>query len=233
MKKWLFPLLLTVTTAHAGMSITYSWNKEALKVCFGNKNTEVRLKGLKNKFSNWKESDKAAIRQILLEEYTPEVTGYHFYGFDDCETSEKPDIVVVKMSSFSTQALEKNGIANVGPGFVYPVPEIKSAKGIVALSARGIQRSTVSHEFGHVLGLLHEQDHPDAYKKAEDHCRYYSKEEKERKNFHIYSDFDEVSVMNYCRIHKLDGANVGLSDGDINHIRMLYKDSTIRNKREF
>jgi len=86
------------------------------------------------------------------------------------------------------------------------------------------------HEFGHILGLLHEHEHPDAKEQSQSWCLHYKKNV-ERQKYYMYTPFDEDSVMNYCTA--LRDSSSGLSPGDVEHIRELYKYSTIKDKREF
>lgn len=122
------------------------------------------------------------------------------------------------------------GAATSGESILRPSPTYPTAKGVVILTIQGIdRRSTIVHEFGHILGLQHEHDHPDSYAQAIQPRRHYSKTPKERFHYFIYRPFDEVSVMNYCYMDEKNG-DTGLSQGDIEQIKILYERSKLYRK---
>lgn len=218
-------------SAMAGMSNFMAWGKKDINVCFAGKGTIIKVKNMPNGFANWKDQQKQYIADVLNREFLEERTGYRFVGFGDCEPEGKHDVVVVRKANYSPHALTVKGSATVGYGLLAPSPNYKSARAAVLFTASGIKNdSTIVHEFGHILGLKHEHLHPDAKAQAQSWCSHYTSKT-DRYYYNMYTSFDEESVMNYCRMQW--DSKVGLSQGDVEHIRALYNYSSIKDKREF
>lgn len=103
-------------------------------------------------------------------------------------------------------------------------------------------RGTATHEFGHALGLLHEQSYPNGIKWNKDTVyKYYAKYQgwdKEKVDFNVLeasdifytngTNYDPLSIMHYPVLawQTVDGFTVGsnteLSDGDKKIIAALY-----------
>ncbi len=93
-------------------------------------------------------------------------------------------------------------------------------------------KSKVLHEFGHAVGLLHEHVRIDSTcdkkEKLEIHLKYWRDSDVGlagvMKSIVGTKNFDESSVMNYCRIEEFQatGKVVGFSAGDIQTINQLY-----------
>lgn len=222
-----FLSLVFVSQASAGVSNYLAWSKTEIDVCFGNPQTKVHVEGIKNGFSKWKEDEKAFIQKTLEDEYLPERTGYSFTGFGNCEDQKNHNVVLLKKSLFSLTTITLRGASTSGESIIIPSPTYPKAKGVVILTAQGVdRRSTIVHEFAHILGLQHEHDHPDSYAQATQRCVHYSKKPIKRESYLIYTPFDEESVMNYCHIDGSD-SDIGLSQGDLEHIKILYERSKL------
>lgn len=223
--------ILFSSSAMAGMSNYQVWRKKDIDVCFAGKGTQIKVKGMPDGFVNWKDQQKQYIADVLNREFSEERTGYRFVGFNDCDPEGKHDVVVVRKANYSPHALTVKGSATVGYGLLGPSQTYKTARAAVLFTALGIKNdSTIVHEFGHVLGLKHEHDHPDAKAQSQSWCSHYSNKT-DRYYYNMYTPFDEDSVMNYCKMQW--DSKVGLSQGDVEHIRELYHYSSIENKREF
>lgn len=215
-------IFLSLSTK-AGVSVKKYWDKEAIKVCFADKKTNVVIEGTPNILANWKEEQKRNIQKMIENEYRAERTGYQFVGFKDCKDTINPDVLILRLPTLSPVGLARNGMATTGPTSVQASTTYKSARGIVIFSSTGLKRpSTVVHEFGHILGLMHEHSHPDAMAEARSGCHHYTKTTRQE-NRYFYTPFDETSVMNYCTIGS-DGYR-GLSSGDVIHLQEIYKRS--------
>lgn len=204
---------LPFSHSSAGIATYNRWDISEINVCFADKETQYRSESMQGSKRDWKQKEKTAVQKILEEEFTPARTGYSFVGFQDCANTEKINVVVGVRKGFSLQTISGElGLASVGKTS-YNITSYSGAQGAVILSPTGINRVTITHEFGHILGLKHEHEHPDAQANSNSLCPYY-KEDNQFYDSLIFTDFDETSVMNYCYMLSPKGWNAGLSVKD-------------------
>jgi hypothetical protein len=143
-----------------------------------------------------------------------------FIGWEDCADTFAPDISlhVAKTMSVTTK-LGKN-LRDVDPGMLLRidysgVPECKAKE---AANPNYCLRANTIHEFGHALGLVHENLRPD----APDWCKEYELKEDKDRNLPdgMIGVADKYSIMNHCNPSSLN--NGYLSVGDIDTIKKLY-----------
>ena len=214
-------LALNVKHALASMASMEQWDISKINVCFAEKETEYNIDDLKGFKRDLKPKEKQLIKNVLETEFTAEITGYTFVGFQDCKNTKNINVVIGVRKRFSKSSLSGiSGMATVGP-MKNSFTSYNQARGAIVFSSIGIDKTTIVHEFGHILGLEHEHDHPDAKVRANKPCTHYS-ERAEDFNNHIYGEFDETSVMNYCYTESSAGKNVGLSALDQQMILDIY-----------
>lgn len=224
MKK-LIPLsVLFAISSFANIHTGNVWKNYDVTTCFASGEKGSRDEGYVLKVREWSEKDKTKIRNWVNSEYTAERTGVHFTGFLDCEDSPNADVIIFynknsKIKTFLFGGI--HGLATMGP---YPgsVEGYPAASSFASISKSGMDKGTVVHEFGHVVGLAHEHNHPDAYKEDKGRCLDIPKHFQAPKRDYVYEDYDRDSVMNYCKLHSSGGSKVGLSPKDISLIRKMY-----------
>lgn len=213
-------LALPISSSMAGMANYKRWTISEINVCFGEKETEYYAQGMEGPKRNWKDDEKELVQRVLEEEYTTTRTGYTFVGFKDCKDTQNINVVVgirKGLSLYSVAGLDGVATAGMVQG---GATSYSTSGGAVVLSPRGLKKSTIVHEFGHVLSLLHEHDHPNA--KAEGGlCPYYLGNA-EFNQTTIYTDFDKNSVMNYCNI--FINKQAGLSEKDAQFILDIFNE---------
>lgn len=206
-------LALPFSYAFGGMASFNHWKISKINVCFAEKETEYFLNDMKGFKKDWKLREKIVIQKLLEEEFTLERTGYSFFGFQDCKNTKNINVVVGLRKRFSKSSLAGiSAMATVGP-LNTPLTNYIEATGAVVFSPTFLDKTTIIHEFGHILGLEHEHDHPQAKYKALKPCPFYKDNSEDLTN-HIYTEFDERSVMNYCNSEGHNLKKSGLSAKD-------------------
>ena len=208
----LMMIALPLGNCFAGMASHNRWTIPEINVCFAEKGTEYHKAEFNGAKRDWKQKEKELVQRVLEEEFTAATTGYTFVGFQDCRMSEKINVVIGVRAGLSLQSIAGvKGTATVGM-IHKDITSYSDAQGAVLLSPMGISKTTIIHEFGHILGLMHEHDHPSSPTMQESACPYYQGSVETRRNI-IYTDFDINSVMNYCYIF-VKGRGTGLSEND-------------------
>ena len=223
--KLLLPLLILLSfSAQASIyGSYYLWPKQEIKTCFARGDKLPRTDGkYVLKFRDWNKSQKAKIKRWVQEEYSSERTGIHFVGFEDCGVNPDIDVAIFYNQNSKIDSLVHggmDGLASLGTMgariLMYPL-----IKGFVVISKTGLDKGTVVHEFGHVAGLDHEHEHPDAVR-YEPECTYTNEYPIIKAGF-IYEPFDQDSVMNYCKVYGRKGKKAGLSAQDVDVLRRIY-----------
>jgi serralysin len=208
--------IFMTTASHAGTYSKILWQKKEISVCFAAAEVEKRVSfNHKLTIEDWNESDKEKIKDWATSEYRPERTGIFFIGWRSCTEDPNADVILFynKDSIFFAKL---SGIA-AGYGPVEKVAGYPNAKSYVAISKSGMSKYTVLHEFGHVAGLAHEHNHPDAVKESDKNCVYNVT--RISSQYFSYEHFDKYSIMSYCnRLSTLSAQEVDL-------LKKLYPDN--------
>lgn len=88
-------------------------------------------------------------------------------------------------------------------------------------------RFTAVHEFGHMLGLIHEQDRPDTPADCINRLASGQRQERHDRDLDLLTGYDPDSLMNYCSVRGYNpNVPLVLSDEDTISIRKLFGDLT-------
>lgn len=225
MKTLILLTSLFVLSVHAGIIESHvKWKNTQVSVCFlenasylKNKVNPKDSKGLKIK--PFTDTEKDLIIRTIESEYTPELTGIHFVGWENCDESKKVDAIVSKSSKginvvgFSLfgptfEGRSSIGQAGIGKDLIFLPSEYTSLVTLVEFS----DPHTIAHEFGHLAGLRHEHIRMEA---ADDSvCRKtfmmtrseyvtrFSRGDTIYKSSKLVTEYDPESVMSYCYLFK-------------------------------
>lgn len=224
----LFSLLLSGLAISGSADRDELWDTRNISVCFAGAEATPRKfsRDLEVKVDNWPGGKKKALVRWLKEEYTAEKTIISFTGFKSCAETPDADVPVFYGKKSSIRRFFEGGIdgfAKIGQGIrAGSLEGFPGARSYVWLSSAGFSRATAIHEFGHVTGLLHEHDRDEAREdKKCDPDRHimlgfiYSRE--------MITPYDSDSVMSYCTIYGKGGKKRGLSAGDQETLKLLYR----------
>ncbi|HEX2690692.1 MAG TPA: hypothetical protein VHN14_28950 [Kofleriaceae bacterium] len=189
--------LATTASASYRFDAPYTWPTTNIAVCFSG--TDVFTAG----------SPQAELIRTIAESEFHVKTRIRFHGWDSCSATplDQPFITV----SFDTTRLT-DGRPPAGPGghgTMNFVPRIFTSEG----TPDG-QRDAVIHEFGHALGLMHENSRTDTYENCVDSSIGRGSSAIENR----FGPYDPTSVMTTCRT----GTITHLSQGDVNTLNDWY-----------
>ena len=174
-------------------------------VCWGEKIDAISSA----KFSDFKDK----VRQILLKSWSAYAM-VDFVGWGNCETNDSRETTKIQFADSGTDYFSRadNRILFTKVTVNYLIPD-----------------SIVVHEFGHLLGLMHEHARYDSYRYGsikKDKNKKYCKDLEaggprkmdselinylEFKTKHEY-DYDPYSIMNYCGIFRFTKGKLSLTD---------------------
>lgn len=173
---------------------------------------------------SFRAEEKRAIAEAITREYTPERTLIHFTGWEDCD-AQKPADVWIYLSSPDGDMLDSAASIGMDSWLVglqrLKGPENEPEKyalirekrpgqkpAYVLLNRpgdRGLRldpRETLQlhaiHEFGHIAGLVHEHNLPDADRDPNCHLTRTGQSPYLEATATLSSSYDPNSVMSYC-----------------------------------
>ena len=212
-------VILAPQFAWAGSFMQNLWNKKEIVTCFAP--AEKVPRKINNptpmKVRDWSPENREKVERWANEEFSPERTGIYFTGFKDCAETPEADLIffynkTTRFSLFMEGGFSGSAIGlGPKPGSVDGYPH---AKTLVAISSPTLNKEVLIHELGHVVGLAHEHNHPQASRKD---CKMVWPH---RNPFLEYTEYDAKSIMSYCTVDK--GGVGELSEGDLKLIRRLY-----------
>lgn len=199
----LFPGCMTTssrssnTSGVVGPFASGRWPKTNIKVCFTNLSDEIQP------FAD-------IIRKALEAQFNAR-TVYKFEGFSICGEDENIRVTIKAKSGRSFTQRIGFYVNNVPDGVTL------FTKNETGLESRRVFTAIALHEFGHALGLMHEQLHADSKCKLPETVPADQKLD--------LTPYDEDSIMNYCtvqqRYYAANAPEPVLSEGDIETLNTL------------
>jgi|GEM_PF-714880 len=224
-----------------------AYTSNTVNVCWENRSqADLELKPLRSKYSQFVRSEFSKTRLSLV-------------GWNDCGNPINKNEIRITWWDVGETEPTLFGKSNIGRGINIPgytsdffklpqrVPSgvkaaptlainahtlINKAKQIGDDAAINTLASTLLHEIGHGVGLLHEHAHPN---KPQNACNLGESFELHKslwasvdalqglyENAVGTKNYDPTSIMNYCYILNKEGRLVPLSSGDVATINLLY-----------
>lgn len=223
----LIAIYSTATSWAGAYSASGAWDKYEVSVCFAPDEPNKRLLDPHTvSIDHWPSARKRDVQSWVNSEFSPERTGIHFVGFEDCNLVAPTDVVVFYGKTSGLKMFFSGG--NKGFAILGKQPGLElmgyeDASSYIWLNSAGFSKSTTVHEFAHVARLQHEHERPEALldrtcKKQKNFLVDGSRDP----NFVLFESYDPQSVMNYCVVNGKDGSEKGLSEGDLALLRFLY-----------
>ncbi len=139
----------------------------------------------------------------------------HFIGWGACTAAQNGESVRIHVDDSNPRAFVGTGVPQTGTTmwldftFAKWSPSCRSRREMCI-------RAIAVHEFGHVLGFVHEQDRPE----APSSCNVPDARDSLGANGIELGAYDPHSIMNYCDAVWLNGGR--LSPKDIAGVRKIY-----------
>jgi hypothetical protein len=175
------------------------WDKQSIEVCWG-KNVHLPLTRIKpehlnsdEQFFNNQENDKKIIKDAIVSNYNFDSTGIELTGWRNCDDNpgHVNEDVILLLNSAGKYDETSDSRASIGKNsnkksFVL-IRKLSVAKANFLKPDEHLKFISL-HEFGHLLGLRHEDSHPEAPIRSQEALS---------ENVLILSGYDSMSVMSY------------------------------------
>jgi hypothetical protein len=220
MKYLLSFVAFSISVSYAGTSSIVEpmtvWPKTEVTVCFGTQDDLARTALPDTQMMiPYTAHEKEVLKSAVNNEFTPEATGIHFVGWEDCRADLKPDAILFAQDS---ERYGGGGQASMGyhgekydEGYRSLPQEILDEKGwstyVLLRTGPSLGKLTDDqrlsyiglHEFGHLAGLRHEHIRPEA--KDDWICKLTGDAdglEQPGKLTSYTGKYDPISIMSYC-----------------------------------
>lgn len=245
------PIVLVLACAKTSDSGATGWglkfvahSSTTLSVCWENRSkSDLRLKPYRAELSQFVKSEFGRTKLSLV-------------GWGDCANPRGGEEIRITWWDEGEAELGNLGRSKIGKGLspypsdLYLLPQIvpSSVKSAPTLALNGHSfsffeqkkslsfakaefKSTLLHELGHAVGMLHEHAHPGNSGFCTPNNENFRVHVELWKNFDAKAildsaigtkSYDPRSIMNYCYLDAMSGTAVGLSQGDVGTINALY-----------
>ncbi len=191
------------------------WEKSEIKTCFFSSNEDIKDTVLLNQSNakvefqfmakKFNESNKKKIRGIITSSYSPEMTGIHFVGFEDCKVGGDHDVVILKAINTNPFSYGRPfpGRASMGSnGYLSKEGYLRKAEGKSYVALGNLNHGVIAHEFGHIAGLRHEAivDEVNSDPRCQKLGISYPLREQLFSTAIESTSYDPDSIMNYCHL---------------------------------
>jgi hypothetical protein len=202
MKSLIVLFVISLQSAFAGLYTSeYLWPRNEVVVCFAQgeedpREVEDEYDVFKMKIRDWNKRDMKKVEKWVNEEFTNEMTGINFIGWKMCAETPEAEVILFYNKNFPSHRFFSGrlmGTTGSAGAFKISISGYPAAVNFTAIGRSGMDKTTTIHEFGHIAGLGHEHNHPQAEKTGS--CKY---NDPYNSQFFTASEYDPESIMSYC-----------------------------------